>query len=166
FFHQAYDARQVISELAESLRSLTSRPQLLELVATKIQSALHASNVAVLLRDEESGDYPCVYFCVYSFHNRSAVPYPCDSGWTRDSVAIRRLIETGRPIDLEGRDGAQSEIGDLNELSSEDREAMRKLNSALLLPIMAKEGLLGVISVGAHLGDLPFSSDAKSLLLS
>src|SRR5262249_12268004 len=42
FFHQAYDARQIIADLAESLRATTSLPQLLELVATRIQSALHA----------------------------------------------------------------------------------------------------------------------------
>jgi serine phosphatase RsbU (regulator of sigma subunit) len=36
----------------------------------------------------------------------------------------------------------------------------------MLLPIMGKEGLLGVVSVGSHLGDLPFSSDDKRLLLS
>src|SRR5215475_7841067 len=166
FFHQAYDARQVIAELAESLRATTSRPQLLELVATKIQSALQAANVAVLLRDEASGDYPCVYFRVYSFHNRGAFPYPCEGGLTRDSVAVRRLAESSQLIDLEGRDDLQSENGDSNELSGADREALRKLNSAMLLPVTAKGGLLGVISVGAHLGDLPFSSDDKRLLLS
>jgi serine phosphatase RsbU (regulator of sigma subunit) len=166
FFHQAYDARQVIAELAESLRVTTSRPQLLELVATKIQSALQAANVAVLLRDEASGDYPCVYFRVYSFHNRSAVPYPCDVGLTSDSFAVRRLVESSQLIDLEGRDDLQSQNGGSNELSGADRDALRKLNSAMLLPITAKGGLLGVISVGAHLGDLPFSSDDKRLLLS
>src|SRR5262245_39832730 len=166
FFHQAYDARQIIAELAESLRATTSLSQLLELAATKIQSALHASNVAVLLRDEAGGDYPCAYFCVYSFHNRSAMRYPCDGGLTRDSTVIRRLDESGQLVDLEGRDDLQSENAGSNDLSSEDRETLRKLNSAMLLPITAKGGLLGVISVGAHLGDLPFSSDDKRLLLS
>jgi serine phosphatase RsbU (regulator of sigma subunit) len=166
FFHQAYDARQIIAELAESLRATTSLSQLLELAATKIQSALHASNVAVLLRDEAGGDYPCVYFCVYSFHNRSAMSYPCDGGLTRDSAVIMRLVESGRLIDLEGRSALQSENGGSNEFSGADREALRKLNSAMLLPITGKDGLLGVICVGAHLGDLPFSSDDKSLLLS
>ncbi len=166
FFHQAYDARQIIAELAESLRATTSLSQLLELAATKIQSALQASNVAVLLRDKGSGDYPCAYFCVYSFHNRRALPYPCDGGLTRDSAVIRRLVESSQLIDLEGRDDLQSENGGSNELSGADREALRKLNSAMLLPITAKGELLGVISVGAHLGDLPFSSDDKRLLLS
>lgn len=166
FFHQAYDARRIVAELAESLRMTTSRPQLLEMVATKIQSALRASNVAVFLRDEASGDCPCVYFCVYSFHQGYGVPYPCYGGLMRDSAVIRRMIESSQLIDLEGRDDLRSENGGSSELSNEDREALRKLNSALLLPIMAKDGLLGVISVGAHLGDLPFSNDDKSLLLS
>jgi serine phosphatase RsbU (regulator of sigma subunit) len=166
FFHQAYDARQIIAELAESLRATTSLSQLLELAATKIQSALHASNVAVLLRDEAGGDYSCAYFCVYSFHNRCATSYPCDVGLTGDSAVIRRLVESSRLVDLEGRDDLQSENGGSNELSGADREALGKLNSAMLLPITAKAGLLGVISVGAHLGDLPFSSDDKRLLLS
>jgi serine phosphatase RsbU (regulator of sigma subunit) len=166
FFHQAYDARQIIAELAESLRATTSLSQMLQLVATKIQSALQASNVAVLLRDEASGDYPCAYYCVYSFHNRGPMPYPHDGGLRRDSVVIRRMVESGQLIDLDGRDDLQSEEGGSNELSNEDLETLRKLNSALLLPITTKEGLLGVISIGAHLGDLPFSSDDRSLLLS
>ena len=79
------------------------------------------------------------------------------------------MVESGQPIDLEAHDPQfklQSENGDSNELLSEDGEILRKLNSALLLPIMAKDGLLGVISIGAHLGDLPFSSEDKRLLLS
>ena len=111
--------------LAESLRTTTSRQQLLELVATRIQSALQASNVAVLLHDEASGDYPYAYFCVYSFHNRSATPYPRDGGLARDSAIIRRMVESGKLIDLDGRDDLQSEEGSSNELSSEDHEALR-----------------------------------------
>jgi GAF domain-containing protein len=166
FFHQAYDARQIIAELAESLRATTSLPKLLELVATRIQSAMRSSNVAIFLRDESSGDYPCVYYCVYSFHNSGVAPYPYEGGLSRDSALIRRMVESGRLIDIESRDELQSENGDSSELSNEDRELLRKLSSALLLPIMAKGELLGVISVGAHLGDLPYSSDDKSLLLS
>jgi serine phosphatase RsbU (regulator of sigma subunit) len=169
FFHQSYDAQQVIAELAESLRLTTSLPKLLELVATKIQSALHASNVAILLRDEASGGYDCAYSCVYSFHNRSAMWSPCDVRLPRDSAVTARLTETGQPIDLDGRDPQfhlHSEDSSASALSFEEREALRKLESSLLLPIAGKEGLLGIISLGAHLGDLPFSGEDKKLLLS
>ncbi len=167
FFHQTYDAHQIMAELAESLRTTTSLPQLLELVATKIQSALHAANVTVLLRDEMSGDYRCAYSCVYSFHHRSAMPQPCDSRLPSDSAAVARLAEFGQPIDLDGRDpefNLQSENGGPSALLSEERKVLRNLKSALLLPIVAKDELLGVVSLGAHLGDLPFSSEDKKLL--
>jgi hypothetical protein len=131
FFHQAYDARQIIAELAESLRATTRLPKLLELVATRIQSALHASNVAIFLRDESSGDCRCVYFCVYSFHNRRAMPHPFDGELPRDSAVIRLMIESGQLIDLESRDELQSE-------NNEDRELLRKLNVAWSTP--AKSG--------------------------
>ena len=169
FFHQAYDAQQIIAELAESLRTTTSLPKLLELVATRIQSALHTANVTILLRDEASDDYLCAYSCIYSFHNRSAMRTPCDVRLLRDSAAIARLTESGQPIDLDGRDPQfhlHSENGSANALSVEEREALQKLESSLLLPIAGKEGLLGVISLGAHLGDLPFSGEDKKLLLS
>ncbi len=169
FFHQAYDAQQVIAELAESLRTTTSLPKLLELVATRIQSALHSANVAILLRDEASDGYRCAYFCVYSFHNRSAVRTPCDVRLPPDSAVIARLAEMGQPIDLDGRDSQfdlQTKNDGLSALSGEEREALQKLESLLLLPIAGKEGLLGVISLGAHLGDLPFSGEDKKLLFS
>jgi sigma-B regulation protein RsbU (phosphoserine phosphatase) len=168
FFRQAYDAQQIIAELAESLRTTTSLPKLLELVAQQIQSALHAANVTILLRDE-SGDYRSAYSCVYSFHNRSAMPSPHDSCLPRNSAAVARLAESGEPIDLDGRDPQfrlQSENGRPGTLSGEERETLQRLESALLLPIAGKDGLLGVISLGAHLGDLPFSGEDKKLLLS
>src|SRR5262249_8670924 len=40
FFRQSYDAHQMIAELTGSLRTVTDLPQLLELVATRIQTAL------------------------------------------------------------------------------------------------------------------------------
>jgi hypothetical protein len=93
------------------------------------------------------------------------VTYPCEGRLTRKSAVVARLIESGQPIDIDQRD-LQSEDDDSISLQNEDREALRKLNPALLMPIMAKDGLLGIISVGDHLGDLPYSADDKRLLLS
>src|SRR5262249_10804048 len=169
FFRQAYDWQKIMADLADSLRSTTGLPQLCERVATKIQSALQAANVTILLRDDESGDYLGAYRCTYSFHNRIALPYPYDYRLPRNSAAIARLAESGQPIDLDGRDTQfrlQSENGSSGALSVEELEVLQKLESALLLPIVTKDGLMGVISVGSHLGDLPFSGDDKKLLLS
>ncbi len=93
---------------------------------------------------------------------------------TADHPLSDRIFDFGMWLnnllfDLDGRDpqfSLRSENRTSSKLSSGEREVLQKLNSALLLPIMGKEGLLGVISLGSHLGDLPFTSDDKRLLLS
>lgn len=57
FFREAYDAQQILSELGQAVRTVTNVEQLLELVATKVQAALHTENVTIFLRDEVTGDY-------------------------------------------------------------------------------------------------------------
>ncbi|MBL8208987.1 MAG: SpoIIE family protein phosphatase, partial [Blastocatellia bacterium] len=43
---------------------------------------------------------------------------------------------------------------------------LREVKTTLLLPLLAKDELLGVLSLGPRLGDLPFSREDKRLLLS
>jgi serine phosphatase RsbU (regulator of sigma subunit) len=49
---------------------------------------------------------------------------------------------------------------------AEKREALREAKATLMMPLYSKEGILGVISLGPRLGDLPFSRDDKQLLMS
>src|SRR5262245_5599165 len=44
-------------------------------------------------------------------------------------------------------------------------EALREVKANLLMPLASKDELLGFISLGPRLGDLPFSSDDKQLLM-
>ena len=59
FFREAYDAQQLLSDLAEEMRRVATVEQLLELAVAKIQHALHTENVTIFLRHRTSGDYPC-----------------------------------------------------------------------------------------------------------
>jgi len=73
FFRRSYDARQIMADLADSLRATTSLPQLCEQVATRIQTALQTESVAVLLRNEATGDYLSSYSCAQA--SSSAMPF-------------------------------------------------------------------------------------------
>jgi len=66
FFRQSYDAHQIIAELTGALRTVAGLPQLLELVATKIQTALQTVNVTIFLRDQKMGNYNSAYSRDYS----------------------------------------------------------------------------------------------------
>src|SRR5262249_30652240 len=66
FFRQSYDAHKIIAELTGSLRTVTGLPQLLELVATRIQTALQTVNVTIFLRDQTTSNYTSAYSRDYS----------------------------------------------------------------------------------------------------
>src|SRR5262249_26732101 len=53
-----------------------------------------------------------------------------------------------------------------SRLTNEERETLRELKIALLLPLKTKDALPGVVALGARLGDLPFSGEDKRLLQS
>src|SRR5262249_46969423 len=72
FFRQSYDAHQIIAELTGSLRGVTDLPRLLELVATKLRSALQTEYVTVYLRDPATGSFNNAYSSDYGGANGAA----------------------------------------------------------------------------------------------
>ncbi|MBO0798836.1 MAG: SpoIIE family protein phosphatase, partial [Blastocatellia bacterium] len=177
FFRQAYNAQHILGELSESLRSTTEIPQLLELVAGKVQSALQTESVSIFLRDEASGDYLNAYSCKYGVVERpvsdnvrinqlSEMHHP--PRLPRNSATLRQMAETGETLDLDGSDPSFDPAAGNghSRLTEEERETLRAAKFALLLPLKTKDGLPGVLALGSRLGDLPFSREDKRLLQS
>lgn len=171
FFREAYDARQILSELSQTVRSTTDSRQLLELVASQIQRALHVENVTVLFRDEASGDFTsAVSFDHQSNGGAPQVAPDRPLSLSGDARVIQRLSESGEPLNADLTDpgswlSQQLAMGE-NGSSSSERENLQRLNAALLLPLAAKDRLLGVISLGPRLGDQPFSREDEQMLMS
>ncbi|HKQ75730.1 MAG TPA: SpoIIE family protein phosphatase [Blastocatellia bacterium] len=167
FFRQSYDAQQIITELTRSLGSVTGLPQLLELVAKKIQSALQTENVTIFLRDQPSGDYKSAYSCDYSeAGGRAIVSSPAGrNGYLRQSAKlIEQHSDNGQPVEIEPADFLSERDGD--GISTTERETLLGVKATLLMPLVSKDGMLGLISLGPRLGDLPFSREDKRLLMS
>ncbi len=150
FFRESYNSHQIIADLTDSLRSTASLPQLCELVATKIQSALKTENVTVLLRDEATGNYHSGYSCEFDSADGRSVSCQQPFRLRRDSLVVARLLEPSQPLESEPFDD----------------DYLRQMKSALLMPLTTKQDMPGVISLGARLGDLPFSREDKALLMS
>lgn len=169
FFRQAYDAHQIIADLADSLRTTTNLPELLELVATKIQSALQMANVTVFLRDDKTRDFVSQISCRYDEKTGHAV---CDTSERRlphDAETLALLDHSSQPLDVELADEDAVLTARLRhdaDKPSVEWQTLAAIDATLLLPLCAKDGLIGVISSGPSLGDLPFSSDDKRLLMS
>jgi len=158
FFRQSYDARQILAELAQSFRAASSLPQLLEQVATKIQSALQTENVVIFLREGATGDYRSAYACQFDHARKQAVARLDDHGLPHDGRMAEMLARTGEPVEVD--------LNDDDQFSTEERETLQAIKANLLLPLAARDELLGVVSLGPRLGDLPYSGEDEQLLMS
>jgi serine phosphatase RsbU (regulator of sigma subunit) len=176
FFRQSYDAHQIISELTKSLRGVTDLPQLLELVATKLRTALQTEYVTIYLRDPATGSFNAAYSCDYNAANRAAGAGLSGGQLTMYAMMVDQLDQLEKSLgEAEPRrhDRREDEIeldaffsGYDGVAPAEKRETLREAKATLLMPLFSKDGLLGVISLGPRLGDLPFSREDKQLLMS
>ena len=171
FFREAYDAQQVLSELGLEMRKVSTVGQLLERAVAKIQDALHAENVTIFLRDQETGDYTCVISSrlthegVSTTHRDSSLTLP------PNGALVQRMSRFAQPLPVDfdryspwAQTLLSSELA-MNDLRSRENATLRRVRSALLLPVATKDQLLGIVSLGPRLGDLPYSRDDRHLLM-
>jgi serine phosphatase RsbU (regulator of sigma subunit) len=177
FFRQSYDAHQIIAELTGALRGVTDLPQLLELVATKLRTALQTEYVTIYLRDPSTGNFDNAYSCDYSGANGAAGSGLRGGQLERYAMMVDQLDRLEKSLgEAEPRqhDRRADEIEldaflsgyDVDAGPDEKRETLREAKSTLLMPLYSKDGIVGVISLGPRLGDLPFSREDKQLLMS
>jgi len=215
FFRQSYDAHQIIAELTGALRTVTGLPQLLELVAARIQTALQIVNVTIFLRDQTTGNYNNAYSRDYSETDGRAIIRERHSVLPYYAGLLKQLSDNGEPLDIErhlaveqqesdngklsgAENGVEQQGSDNDRLSDvenngpidpispvssiepispispvksniiieDEIKALQEVKSTLLMPLYSKDGMLGIISLGPRLGDLPFSREDKQLLMS
>ncbi len=204
FFRQSYDAHQIIAELTRSLRTVTDLPQLLEMVATRIHTALQTVNVSIFLRDQKTGNFIIAYSRDYTEIDGRAISRERHSLLPYSARIMKKLSDNGEPFDVEqyvamlqqesdnGMASVSQQESDNEQMSDHGQfslppndarispispispikmtkdymEALREVKATLLMPLASKDELLGLISLGPRLGDLPFSREDKQLLMS
>ena len=155
FFREAYDAEQILTELSEQVRSIVDPSRLLETVAASISETLHVPQVAVLLSGVEC--YRPVFALGYG--DLPDVIFPGQTGTARVLQQQRgpaRVFLTDRDSWLH----REEEIGD------QERNNLAALGSELLLPLSARDKLLGFISLGPKKSEEPYTSSDVRLLKS
>src|SRR5262245_59754631 len=176
FFRQSYDAHQIIAELTRALRGVTDLPQLLELVATKLRTALQAEYVTIYLRDPSTGSVDNAYSCDYNGSDGASGAGLRGGHLERYAMMVDHLDQLERSLG-ETVPRGHARRADEIELDAflsgyggaapdEKPGTLREAKATLLMPLNSKEGILGVISLGPRLGDLPFSREDKQLLMS
>jgi sigma-B regulation protein RsbU (phosphoserine phosphatase) len=154
FFRDAYDAEQILEALSDEVRSIVEKRPLLERVATKIAESLHIPRVAVLLAEGNS------------FRAAFAIGFPTPLGahLSDSGATVRRLKQEASPERVYF-DDENSWVND-SALSEDERRNLASLHPQLLLPLITKQNLLGIISLGEKRSEAPYSSTDIRLLKS
>jgi sigma-B regulation protein RsbU (phosphoserine phosphatase) len=170
FFRQAYDSHQIIAELTESLRTTTGMDHLLKMVATRVQSALQTENVTIFLRDEATRDYPIAYSCDYNEANGRVINRELQSLMPHYADVVKRLSDNGKPLDVEQYVAEGRQVSDgkkaMDTEKEDEMEVLKEVRSSSLFPLSSKGEMLGIISLGPRLGDLPYSREDEQMLMS
>lgn len=156
FFRESYDAQQILTELAQSVRTTTSVRQLLELIAERIQKALHSENVTIFLREPGAGWLKSEVSSDYLAASKQTMAVSGSFVLPADSPLVGRLATSAEPVSLNG---------DRPIFKPEEDAVWQSLKTELLLPLTSKEELLGAISLGPRAGDLPYSREDESMLM-
>ncbi len=154
FFRDAYNAEQILEALSDEVLSIVEKRPLLERVATKIAESLHIPRIAVLL--EEGGFYRPAFALGFP---PGFVADLADSG-----VTVLRLKQEAGP-DRVYFDDENSWVNK-SALSEDERRNLASLQPQLLLPLLAKQNLLGIVSLGEKRSEAPYSSTDIRLLKS
>src|SRR5262245_50647932 len=79
------------------------------------------------------------------------------------SISPQRTINSTNPISPVS---PTSSISPRSGLTKNELEVLREVKSSLLLPLSLKGGVVGIVSLGPRLGDLPYSREDEGLLMS
>jgi sigma-B regulation protein RsbU (phosphoserine phosphatase) len=169
FFREAYDAQQLLSELGIEMRRVTNIRQILDLALGKVQRALHIENVMAFLIDRTTSDYRCALRSRMHEHGERTVDVDRALWLPGNGYAAMRLrlsaMTLGVDLDRSWGQGFPTTNVGVTDARRRERDTLRVMGAELLIPIATKDELLGVFSLGKRLGDLPFSSDDRQLLM-
>lgn len=154
FFRDAYNSEQILNDLSDQVRTILEIKPLLEVVAGRIASSLHVKELAVLLKENELYR-PCY---AIGFDCLPEVTLPADAA----TIQLLRSEKQPTRVYVDDPNSWLNRPG----IQQEEQKQVALLKPELLLPLSAKDELLGFMSLGQKLSEAPFSSTDLRLLRS
>jgi len=149
FFREAYNAEQILSELASHVRRIVDTRSVLETVAHRISESLHVSSVALLLNNGRA--FELAYAVGYS--GSAAVEIP------ENSATVQHLQKNQQLVVRFGDENSWTRSAE-----GAERESIEQLKPELLLPLTLNEKLIGIMSLGPKQSEEPFTRTDIQLL--
>ena len=158
FFRQEYDAREILVSLAGRVPYEADPRDLVAMVLTQIDSALHPECLAVLASDSPDGTNPVGTFEPITALRVEASPLAAASG------VITLLRWSDKPLEVFLND-EQSPVA---RVPPADRAWLASMDAALLVPIFAggsePRPFVGLITLGQKRSEEPYTTEDRDLL--
>ena len=166
-----YDERKIFFDLGQGTRHVTSIDQLYQNLAERVRFALDASNAAIFVRDDATGDFN---LRVLAAQGRAAETDRGNKSLVlhKRAFVVRRLMNLSTPLVIEPREietwaqALNSVLPSTREERASEHEVLRTVNSRILIQIRQKNELVGILSFGPRRGGFPYSSADRELLMS
>jgi sigma-B regulation protein RsbU (phosphoserine phosphatase) len=145
FFRSAYDARQILEDLAEKARTAVDRAELASLLAKHLNKSLHPDSLAIYLESSDG-----------RLRVEGGQEISAPEILSLREFVLAELVERGEPWDVSIEERARAALSEVAAMEAE-----------CLVPVLGREArLVGVIALGAKLSDEPYSSEDRRLLAS
>ena len=145
FFRSAYDARQILEDLASKSRTATSRGELAGLLEHHLQQALHPAFQVLYLE----GKNTCLHL------ERGSAPAGLET-LSSDLPFLTELAERGQPYEVVPGNRDDDLV-----------PAFAGMNPECVVPILGRQARLsGLLLLGARLSEEPYSGEDRRLLAS
>ncbi|HEX7959821.1 MAG TPA: SpoIIE family protein phosphatase [Terriglobales bacterium] len=171
----AYDQQRILLDLGEAARYSNNISDVFKFSADTIASALQATNVSILVRDETTGDFLLRSSSIYATAdgvNTAPTRDEADIALPKEAFVVRRLANLASPLRLEKEDldiwsRAAAFIQGLDsEKRRQEQHALAALRSRVLVQIRTKSQLIGILSVSPRRSGIDFSDNDLRMLMS
>ena len=163
-----YDERKIFFDLGQGSQHVASIDQLYQRVAEKVRNALDASNAAIFIRDDTSGNF--------NLRVLTGVAENCPPGkplqLNKRAFVVRRLMNLSTPLLIEPKEietwsqALNSVLPSTREERASEHEVLRTVKSTLLVQIRQKNELVGILSFGPRRGGFQYAVADRELLMS
>jgi phosphoserine phosphatase RsbU/P len=172
-----YDHQRILLELGDAARHSNNLADVYKFSVNTVAHALEVDKVAILVRDQESGDFLLRSF---SAEQQTGASSPAEGAaeavppvvLKQDAFVVRRLNKLSAPLRIESEDldvwqRAAGFIQGINNAKREaERAVLKQLDSRLLVQIRNKAQLTGILSIGPRHAGFDFAEKDLRMLMS
>ena len=152
FFRDKYDSSLMLQGLSRTAASVLDLSRLTNMILDAVVATMHVEKAAFLIKREDGGELRLMA-------QRGLDP-GADVEWSKDHPVVEWLSHHDRILDRHDVEVMPQFMA----LWGQERADLERIGAELLIPLKAKDVLVGVFAVGRKLSDQAYSQDDRLTL--